>query len=909
MKGINIAIFVLLLISSNTDAKGGRGSSGGSRGSSSRGSSSRGSSSGGGWFGSSRSSPSYSSPSYSRPSPSPSYTYSASSPSYTYSRPSPSYTHNSPSSSYGWNTGGSSPSGSSFGSASKPSSTNYGWNVGSNTGGSSSGGSSFGSASKPSSTNYGWNVGSNTGGSSSGGSSFGSASKPSSTNYGWNVGSNTGSTNTGSKPGTNIGWNFNNPSAPVGPPPSYPGMQNRPVPSHNSPPSYSPSFNNPPAYSPSHFNSPSYNSPSYRPSPSYSPSYSSPSYNSRPSPSYGSGSNIPRTNVYGTHSSSPGYYTNSHQNYYGNSFGSQGVPGNTYISNNYYGDQRSGGSGFLTNAMFYGAGMHSGYGWGRSSGYNNYGHNGYYGNSGYGNSYGYSRRQWDEEEDRKWRQTTRAPYFENKVPGEDKILPASAVIGAATAFGLASLLPLNVPSNKPLMYCNNTDLMQSQIQINNEYIYHCINGSIVVSCLKNSDDNLTLNIVKDQIQADLNQTKDIGNQTEVIGNQTGQILTQLNLVEPFFNQTKVLLNTTESKCSGNVVIMECDLSDEEVTGNLYCKKGTLMSKNLIFCNATTLLNGTMIVNGTSINTTTSILNCFEGQVPEKQASFIPTTTQAPVTTTERSLSFGARAHMFFLSIIGKDDIVNQKQKAEDIPQLSDNETWIPEALTLPPETTTESTTTTTTTEAPFEWMMIVKNFQYPNGTFGTTHSPVPKFLFDARVLMNDVLTSMGSTTTIDPNWFKLYKTTTELPIETTESTTTEAPFEWMMAVPKEYENGTYGTTLTPVPKELIEVQDNIRRLLNRMSSESTTSNPLWIKVYKTTESSNVTAIESVSSSTADDESYEWMRRKLQQGSDGIELEPVPEDELKITQMHNYTIPLDWVKVPKNKTMETSTLNP
>jgi len=210
------------------------------------------------------------------------------------------------------------------------------------------------------------------------------------------VGSNSG--NTGAKPSnTNYGWNVNNnnapkPSAPVGPPPAYPGMQNRPVPNSNAPPAYSPSHVNPPAYNPA-YNPGSYNA--------YSPSI-----NSRPVNNYGG--NIPRQNTYNSYSSNTGYNNPN----YGNSFGSQGLPGNTYISNNYYGSQRSGGSGFLTNALFFGAGMQSGYLWGRPS---------------YSDSY--NRRRWDEEEDRKWRATTQAPYFENKIPGEDKILPASAVIG------------------------------------------------------------------------------------------------------------------------------------------------------------------------------------------------------------------------------------------------------------------------------------------------------------------------------------------------------------------------------------------------------------------------------------------------------------------------------------------------
>lgn len=53
--------------------------------------------------------------------------------------------------------------------------------------------------------------------------------------------------------------------------------------------------------------------------------------------------------------------------------------------------------------------MHHGYMWG---GYNN------------------RRSSWDENDDRRWRATTKAPYFENKVPGsETAILPAAAVVG------------------------------------------------------------------------------------------------------------------------------------------------------------------------------------------------------------------------------------------------------------------------------------------------------------------------------------------------------------------------------------------------------------------------------------------------------------------------------------------------
>lgn len=204
------------------------------------------------------------------------------------------------------------------------------------------------------------------------GSSFNS--KPAAPSYGWNV------PGTVSKPGS-TSFNQPKPSAPIGPPPSYPGLGNQPVSSFNKPPAYSPSYNNPPAYSSSN---------------SYKPNFARPSY------STGTGN----------------FGNNYNQPNYGSTFGSHGLPGNTYISNNYYGNSRSsGGSGFLTNALFFGAGMGSGYMWGNQ------------------NSHG-SQRRWDEEEDRKWRATTKAPYFENKFPGSDVILPAAGVVSSLLFFQL-----------------------------------------------------------------------------------------------------------------------------------------------------------------------------------------------------------------------------------------------------------------------------------------------------------------------------------------------------------------------------------------------------------------------------------------------------------------------------------------
>ncbi|CRK93765.1 CLUMA_CG007293, isoform A, partial [Clunio marinus] len=574
-----------------------------------------------GW--SSRPSPSSS---WSRPSPSPSSSWSRPSPSYGWaSNPSPSPSWSKPSPSPSWSKP--SPSPSSIGwnlspsSISKPSpSSNIGWNFG-NTGSSS--------ISKPSpSSNTGWNFG-NTGS---------SISKPSpSSNIGWNFG-NTGSSSISKpSPSSNTGWNFGNtgssisrppssgsssfgnirsPSPFPSAPPSYPGLSSKPA--SNFPPTYSPSLHYPPSYNsyPSHnpgitFHNPGTNvrfTPSYNKRPSYHRTTYSPSYRT---PSIYAHNNYPNHNYY-----------NSYPNY-GSSFGSNGLPGNTYIYNNYYGSRSSGGSPFLTNALFYGAGMHHGYTWGN--------HNSNH------------RRSWYDEDDRRWRATTKAPYFENKVPGSDSILPAAAVVGAATAFGLVSLLPLNVPAEKPLLYCNTTELYQTQIKLE-DVTYFCMNKTVMISCPKTLE-NLT--IVDECIKGNMGL------------------------------ENSTLLNASLVQQSNE---------------NIYTTNGTLFSRYPVVCNSTTLLNGT------NLNETTTILNCYEGEINAKLASFIPTTTtEAPVTTTtEKSLSIPSRIHVFFMKMIGRGDALEKittttlpPPTTTDDPRLAlkENDTiWAPEAMTSGPIT-------------------------------------------------------------------------------------------------------------------------------------------------------------------------------------------------------------------------------
>lgn len=110
---------------------------------------------------------------------------------------------------------------------------------------------------------------------------------------------------------------------------------------------------------------------------------------------------------------------------YGTTFGSRGLGQNTYIRNNFYGRHESS---LLTNVLLYHLGTRI------------------------------LRRQWNSDDDRRWRATTKSPYFANKVPGwfekmfyvqitqkvfisgSNKILPAAAVIGKVFLIASSNIL-------------------------------------------------------------------------------------------------------------------------------------------------------------------------------------------------------------------------------------------------------------------------------------------------------------------------------------------------------------------------------------------------------------------------------------------------------------------------------------
>lgn len=335
---------------------------------------------------------------------------------------------------------------------------------------------------------------------------------------------------------------------------------------------------------------------------------------------------------------------------------------------------------------------------------------------------------------------------------------------AATAFGLATLLPLKVPANKPLMYCGNTALIQAEIRIENGLVYRCRNGTFEARCPKIVE-NAT--VVDNSKSDEISTVTFFDNYKENVEDQN----IKLNIEEEYFDDTTVEnieeseLNSTESNstnCEKRKII--CD--EEEIQKGIYCKNGTLFSAKEIFCNSTTILKAT------KSNKTIEILNCYKGKLSENQASFIPTTTdQAPTTTTttEKSYSIGAQMHIFMLKLLGKHQILEKKKN-----EIKEEPKWTPEALEILPKSTTQRTTTTTTPEPPFKWMMKIPSWMRGGDNLYSFdyEEPGPGVVSLHHTILG-MQRQFGLTTTTS-SWglVKVYLTTTT---EESLTTTTELP--------------------------------------------------------------------------------------------------------------------------------------
>lgn len=186
-------------------------------------------------------------------------------------------------------------------------------------------------------------------------------------------------------------------------------------------------------------------------------------------------------------------------------------------------------------------------------------------------------------------------------------LPAASVIAAATAFGLTTLLPLNVPMNSPLIYCGRPEITQARIKFY-DVIYYCANETVRESCPKEINGKIVDDCKKKQCN--------------------------------------------ELDCSHNTLIADLDM----------------------------VCNSTYSAFDIELNSTVDILECFTGWWPENLSSFIPTTTETPK---KKKVSLKAYVHMLMLDFIGQSEVYESTTRPPY--ELKDGEeSWIPEALTLPP---------------------------------------------------------------------------------------------------------------------------------------------------------------------------------------------------------------------------------
>lgn len=270
-------------------------------------------------------------------------------------------------------------------------------------------------------------------------------------------------------------------------------------------------------------------------------------------------------------------------------------------------------------------------------------------------------RRWDYEEEKKWRATTQGPYFENKVPGSEMVLPAAAVFSATTAFGLYTLLPLFVPVGKPLLFCNSTILHQVEISINDQ-IYFCNNGTLELAC---------------PLEEEEDDEENMSTTTEILETTT-------ELETTTFEDTTYELETDMS-CFNEKI--NCSEIEEYSRDFITCVNNTLIAKRQMICNSTLMKNEV----GEFKNETRVILECIEGLLPMSERIMLrtkppPTITEAPTTTTLSSMQkFKSSAYSFMMWSIGRPDLLDQKSTTTttegpipefwEIPYLSSNSVY------------------------------------------------------------------------------------------------------------------------------------------------------------------------------------------------------------------------------------------
>lgn len=251
------------------------------------------------------------------------------------------------------------------------------------------------------------------------------------------------------------------------------------------------------------------------------------------------------------------------------------------------------------------------------------------------NNWNSELRGWSETFDRRWRSTTKAPYFENNMPSENSKLPAAVVIGAAKAFGLKTLLPLNVHVGEPLMYCPDKNLQQAKINLDGKH-YSCLGEVLNIECATSTESTTT---------------------------QASEMTENLEKTETCLNK-----------------LAACNENAEKFDANLFCSSGAFSSSLPIVCDSVKDLHD---------EDSEMVLNCHFGHLPEELTSFIPTTEDPIIETLDDSppeKNYVYETVSFFVDLFKKSETKTAHKKVSQEPieiyTFENTTEWLPSALAI-----------------------------------------------------------------------------------------------------------------------------------------------------------------------------------------------------------------------------------
>lgn len=205
------------------------------------------------------------------------------------------------------------------------------------------------------------------------------------------------------------------------------------------------------------------------------------------------------------------------------------------------------------------------------------------------------------------------------------------VLGAATAFGVVSLLPLSVSSGNPLLSCELRTLNQIDLMFNDN-IYTCWEMFIFMECPLTEEEKFNISVSSSKTS-----------------------VSEAKIDENF-------RTNTNNRCRRKY--LKCHEIKEHSNNKMFCDSNIIFSSLSMFCNSTFVRNNT----GEFKNESKTVLQCYEGQskyeevyVPTKSSIVESTTTIKPTTTTMSTWDdVKFKSYSFLMWSIGRSDLLEKK---------------------------------------------------------------------------------------------------------------------------------------------------------------------------------------------------------------------------------------------------------